>query len=492
MALMNNATAIAELSRQLTRIRTHETLRLFFTGTQVLLIIIGTPLFLYNRHHPMVKYRSWTLNLACCVFATIWTMCDAFLALENGVKYENRPIVFWIRTLSVIASASCYMPIYLRHYFLLQLPIVQTKLLNSETMLDPEKYKALSKSLQLLKYLSTELSAWVYFSINFFPFMIVGIVYLLEADFDRMSLLLPVRASFYSSNFTLISTTFSLVFLLWYGPRSPKENFHIMTQFYIAAAMTLANTAIAVIGSSGLKGVKIEWCVISNITLTFLCILVNLAFPLQFYIRNMHHQKDLHHSQSVHPKKQARLTPKEHISGDSGNSVSDQSGSDCEIHSSDITVHSKKLNPVADIQKCPKNSNYTLPRIMADPTLYIAFCKYLACEFSMESLLFIETIKRFQDQIREYPTSATLKLLSDAIHKEFIASNSINEVNLTKQIIVRVTTTLADVMSAPEFNVDKAICIYDEAAAHIEHILVVNHLRRFRASTLFREATSQK
>ncbi|EGF83946.1 expressed protein, partial [Batrachochytrium dendrobatidis JAM81] len=79
---------------------------------------------------------------------------------------------------TVTITVCSYGPIYLRHYYLLRLPVLQTQLFNYETMVDPEKYKKLSRSLVRTKFLSSEAGAWMFFAINFIPLMGIGIYYL--------------------------------------------------------------------------------------------------------------------------------------------------------------------------------------------------------------------------------------------------------------------------------------------------------------------------
>ncbi|KAH9277200.1 hypothetical protein BASA83_000062 [Batrachochytrium salamandrivorans] len=154
--LMANRTTFEELARQLTRFRDHGGLKMFMAVFLSIMIIICAPLFVRERRHPMVKHRSWTVNLLACIGATLSILTDGCLSMDNWVKFDKLPVVFYFRAVGVIMAVCAFIPTYVRHYFLLQRPILQTKLLDYETMVDPDKYKALSRRLIRIKFLSSE------------------------------------------------------------------------------------------------------------------------------------------------------------------------------------------------------------------------------------------------------------------------------------------------------------------------------------------------
>ncbi|KAJ1343310.1 hypothetical protein BSLG_002336 [Batrachochytrium salamandrivorans] len=379
-------------------------------------------------------------------------------------------------------AVCAFIPTYVRHYFLLQRPILQTKLLDYETMVDPDKYKALSRRLIRIKFLSSETFALGFYLINCGACLIPFIYYFTITDFSLMALNLTNPADSYLVNISLIQVSISLVFLLSYGPRSPRDNFQIMNQFYMITALTMLNCVTTVTGLVS-ESTRINYiCFTISSVFSFLAVMIDLAIPLQFLIKRNHRYKvDKTHSTST-KSCTCKLSTSNPIRLFRLNSMED-SRKESSIYpvSSGITLESN--TPPIRLMSVQKS----ISKIMADPVLHAEFCKYLAREFALENLLFIESVKRYKECLRKSPTNATMEPLADKIMSEFILPNSVNEVNLSKKTVVELNihlnTTLLGLL-----DIEKALTIFDEAAEQIEHMLVSNHLRRFQASQAFQNA----
>ncbi|KAH6569163.1 hypothetical protein BASA60_008335 [Batrachochytrium salamandrivorans] len=457
MTVIPNATVLAMMVRSMPSTGEYGPLKIIFAIIQTFLIAVGTPLFIHEREQPMVKYRSWTLNLVGCISITIRTIVDACTSMDGWVHYSFLPFSFWLRSICLIVTVCCYAPTYLRHYYLLRLPILQTKLLDYETMVDPVKYRLLSRSLIRTKFLSSEMGAWTFFFINFIPLMIIGIVYLLEADFNLMAIGMPNPTDLYLVKMGVAVVLMSSIFVIWYGSSAPKENFRIMQQFYAVTVSSLVTATVLLLGlnSGNLHTNRI--CLLIATIFTFLILCIDIIMPLQFLITNQRYNL-------VRPSLSLRKSKKSQRkgSGDSPrrkNQYADALNGDHTAH--DLVSSSSHNTSTISSSSSKKGSSWTIPKIIDDPLLRKAFCQYLAREFSMESLLFLETIKLYKQKVRRSPTKETIKSLSDKIMAEFIAPNSVNE----------------------------ALSVYDDAADHIEEMLALNHLRKFRDSPIFNEIT---
>ncbi|KAH9268537.1 hypothetical protein BASA84_000142 [Batrachochytrium salamandrivorans] len=378
-------------------------------------------------------------------------LMDGCVSMDYWVPYRMIPVVYYIRAICVLMAGCAFLPTYVRHYFLLRLPVLQTKLLDYDTMMDPDKYKALSRSLIRIKFLSSETFAISFYATNFFICLFLLIYYFTITDFDMMILGLSNPADTYLANISVVQISLSLVFLLSYGPWSPKDNFQIMTQFYIVTILALLN----------------------SVPLQFL--LVNSSYK-RHKTNSLHTETHKGHIMSSSSLFSARMSPSKtlgHIS------------STADPFASNTLTSSPKLASGHVV----KSSHYPVSRIIADAALRAAFCKYLSREFSMESLVFIETVKRFKEQVRISPTTETVEIISDKIMTEFIYPNSVNEVNLPEKTVTRLKARLTLFIEGG-LDIESTVLIFDEATEYIEKMLTLNHLTRFQASQMFRDATS--
>ncbi|KAJ8324184.1 hypothetical protein QVD99_008518 [Batrachochytrium dendrobatidis] len=478
-----NATHLHELA--LIRLTGYENGYLTLALSLVMAIMLGPAILFFIRDHqqPMIKYRTWTLNILACISATVSLLCMGLINIGNLLEYKY--VIFcevFSNILFTIVVCS-FFPTYLRHYFLLKLPVLQQQLLNSSTFSNPKKRADFFKNLVWTKFLSSERGAWTVFAINVLPCQIMTIYFSITADYDKWILNMPNDLSVYLGIMPLIQIVLSQVFLLWYGPRSPKDNYHIMTQFYIITGLTLADVMVLAISNTQNSHAVSEICNSIFSILTFLAVFVDIVVPLQFLVTKKRYATDLSDS-STH---QFRSRSKPHSC--KPNSISSRPEV---LGTSKLGLdHESTVTDVPSNQTVPLNTSPThmLQSIFEKPEIYSAFCTFLSREFAMESLLFIEAVKRYKSQLNENLTLSLVESLSDKIQLSFIEPNAVNEINLPKKTVDKLNAHLQEIINQV-CPVHKALTVYDEAASYIEQMLVVNHLRKFHASTLFQKAAT--
>ncbi|KAK6099777.1 hypothetical protein MT418_001162 [Batrachochytrium dendrobatidis] len=483
--ILQNATLLNMAVRSMGRTNEYGPLKVFFAIAQTLLIVVCSPIIIHERDQPMVKYRSWTINLAACLAITIRSIIDACTSMDGWVDYETLPFTFWLKNICLTITVCSYGPIYLRHYYLLRLPVLQTQLFNYETMVDPEKYKKLSRSLVRTKFLSSEAGAWMFFAINFIPLMGIGIYYLLNANFDEMAIGIPNPADLYMVKMCVSVIFISSLFVIWYGAGAPKENFHIMKQFYVVTVSSLITATVLLIGVTSGDLHTNRLCFAIAFVMTFLTLSVDILMPLQYLVTNQRYNTVVLSSSKkskAHKRKYMGIHAHK-MAGSNGVILSSETN--VNDYSSTGSDSSSKINS----QTSKKSGTYTIPKIIDSPPLRDAFCQYLAREFSLENLLFLETVRLYKEKVRQVPTIANVKQISDKIMTEFIAPNSVNEVNLPKKDVNKLTAALHTALGN-ELNVELALTVFDDAARHIEEMLALNHLRKFQASPLFENIVS--
>ncbi|KAH9277203.1 hypothetical protein BASA83_000065 [Batrachochytrium salamandrivorans] len=452
------------------------------------MIVVCTPLFIIERQQPMVKYRSWTINILACIAATVRMFTEAWMCMDGWVIKSMVPTALFIRTICYMLPVCCFLPTYLRHYYLLRLPVIQTELLNQNRYTQDGNHRRLCPLLQRTKFMSSEIGSWVFLAINLIPSLILTVHALLLTDMSDLWLGLPNPTQRFLAILSTVQLTVAQGFLLWYGPRSPKENFHIMIQFYIVTAITLANAGVSAIELFSSNSLIKFVCRELGIILTFLAIVVNLAIPLQFLVTKKRYRTDWSNSTfTTLNKREKRVVSSKSMQQISYPDIS--SSVVTNINASMGQVRSGNMSSPVSPSTCLVN--YSIQRIMADAELRVAFCQFLSREFSIESLLFIETVKMYKAQISQAPTKENISALSEMIHEEFIAPNSVNEIILPKKIVTKINGELYVVIEC-SLNIEQAISIYDDAAEYIEQMLVLNHMPKFLASSIFRSATAVK
>ncbi|KAJ8324189.1 Regulator of G-protein signaling 7 [Batrachochytrium dendrobatidis] len=477
----HNGTTLTESARQFLATPTSAVVSTTAGTIMSILLIPAIPIFIHERSQPMIKYRSWTINIVACISITMCVVLDTFRHVAY-ISYEAFPYVQLVENLLYIITACCFLPIYLRHYFLLRLPILQQNLLSHKTMLDPIKYRELSKALVKTKFLSSEKGAWMFYLVNVVPCLAMTFYFFTISDKDMEILNMPTPISLYIGIMLVIQIVLSAGFIFWYGPWSPKDNFQIMIQFYFITGTTLANVLVGLIKLLFPNPSVAKICLNLQTVCACLAVCINIVMPLQFIVNKRNHMIKLYHSSdqlSIRSKSSLLLTPSEKIS-----SINSQKISQCLTDGRDLTlVNIGKSTPTTPTPHIHFKSN--LQKILADPAVYTAFCTFLSREFSLESLLFIEAVKNFKIQVKDTLNIEMVEMFSNQIQDNFIQPDSVNEVNLPKKIINQINSTLQDILKG-EISIERAITIYDHAADHIDQMLTVNHLRKFQASDLYR------
>ncbi|EGF83944.1 hypothetical protein BATDEDRAFT_85520 [Batrachochytrium dendrobatidis JAM81] len=486
-----NETRIAELADKITHTRQHGPIKVLMSALLTVLVIGTIPLFIRERKNSMVKHRSWTLNIVVSIAVTISLWMDACLSMPGWTTSSTRPVVFIVRALSIITTLCGYMPTYLRHYFLLCLPKIQTKLLDNDVMFDPEKYKALSAQLYRTRLLSSETGAWIFFLINFIPYFGALVYCMIITDFKKTALNIPTPTVLCTTYGSLIITLISTVFVLWYGPRSQKDNFFIMKQFYIVTVLTIGGAVFSIVTMFLKDPYIINICLTTASFLMFTTLVVDQTMPLHYLGIKRKDYMIRPRTFSISTKKVAKSTKKLHREYSIKNNETPNSG--CLNGAND--ANSTDNHSSSTSSNSTKRGVLNLDHILADAALRDAFCIYMAREFSMENVLFIETIKGYKSQITKNPTKSNTRKLFEKIKSEFIASNSVNEINLPTKIAKKLFDDSDKIFKSGDdccsnFDVAAATNLFDDAVVHIELMLAQDHIRKFQVTSVYSDATA--
>ena len=118
-----------------------------------------------------------------------------------------------------------------------------------------------------------------------------------------------------------------------------------------------------------------------------------------------------------------------------------------------------------------------LKLILIDPESKTEFARFLAREHALESLLFLEAIKRYKEEFEANISSVEITHLCSKMVKEFMTAGAINEVNLPRIVVNKILNQIE--MFLNDNSCEDAQFAFDDAEKHISEMLVVNYVRKF-------------
>ena len=430
-------------------------------AVDVVLLVIGTTLFYINRHQPMIKFRSWAVNLTICFMLCSFEFVNALAEFEGVLTYDNAFIAFGMRDFFIfICVAGCPSVIF-RHFCLIKLPVIQKEFQDNRDTYTVEDKVKLNRKLRIVKFFSTELGSWVMMvPLALFNALIFTIS---MAYTDKDDYLLTLRTPLRVALFATLSTEFVLAILLfwWCAVKGGNDNFYVKQQFGL---MLLSSICAYFFGA--MKSFTKNNVVSNAFTLVYhvflmITIAVDVLIPLYFIYFKFRYKTRF--AFNFNGYSAAPMMRKSHAN-------------DSMIERNKSTATFEKANNSGpSISR--KNTNRTnLQTVLNDPKLKEAFCKYLVQEFSLESLLFIEAVERFKKQFDAQKEQSVVVEI-EKIMNEFMKPSSINEVNLPRQISKTIQSEIDHMRETKNF--DKGSEVFDVALHHISEMLTINHVRKF-------------
>lgn len=253
--------------------------------------------------------------------------------------------------------------------------------------------------------------------------------------------------------------------------RAPKDNFFIKPQLYVIQILTVIDIFILALVNL-YPGAPIFLCV-SNVIITFV-IAVDILVPI--YLVFFRFKYEVEKAVSVRRALLVQTTLKSNVSETDSARIPDDSYLR-------VATDKKKKKHLSINSQSKSSQGLSVQTILDSPKLKEAFTKYLAREFSLESLAFIEVVLRYRQQFSQPQTRENILALCDRIINDYMTPTSVNEVNLPVHVKKKVINIVDSIrQSGP---LDEAKYIFDEPVNHISEMLSVNHLRKFLLSSLF-------
>ncbi|KAI8925023.1 hypothetical protein BC831DRAFT_284696 [Entophlyctis helioformis] len=467
-------------------------LKFAVSAVETVVFLLSVPLFMSFREHPVIRYRSWSVNLWTVFTVVMAHWLETAMSMPYWVPYERFQ---WVLLSKAMACLPTYHAIFMRHYFLLRLPVLQNELLDHKTMVDPDKYKETRAKLERVKLLSTEFAAWCFYIPHAAITVGVYVYFAATVDIDaflarKSTMLANVRSGIY-----VLEVLSASGWLFWYLPRAPKENFRIGEQFY---AFMLLTDAVFIVTLTVMFLFRTSYAAqifddAFGTMCVFTIVMINALHPFATIYRE---KRRLFTSSARSSMSSVNINSHDDRSSTSSqNQAPSLAKSPSEVTATSATSTAPMMRQAGHqpSAKAKGSHSLTIPKILADQTMRGAFCQYLAREFSMESLMFIEAVKSYRETLSatNMPGMDQIRSATEKILEEFIVANSVNEVNLPKKCVDKIHQNIRDVIEATVGR-DRAAYVFDEGAEHIEAMLAVNHLRKFQASSIFKEMMESK
>ena len=149
---------------------------------------------------------------------------------------------------------------------------------------------------------------------------------------------------------------------------------------------------------------------------------------------------------------------------------------------SNITPSNRRSMITQRANTAKRSDTISLKDIISNKQLKQEFADFLAKEFAIESLLFIEAVVRHRKMCRGTVTKQTVVAACEAIKNEFLMPNSPNEVNINVSIKKHIMATIESLAS--NFSMEEARTAFDPAANDVGNMLSNNFLSKFKAQML--------
>ncbi|KAJ3261378.1 hypothetical protein HK103_005986 [Boothiomyces macroporosus] len=123
-----------------------------------------------------------------------------------------------------------------------------------------------------------------------------------------------------------------------------------------------------------------------------------------------------------------------------------------------------------------------LNKILATPALLELFSDFLAREYCVETLIFIQAIEQYR-KIARMGNIGLLKVQRNRIVEEFLMANAINEMNLPFKMKVDICKKVQELSTSDKLHID----LFDTLDSHIKDSLIDNKIARFANSEAFQK-----
>jgi ABC-type multidrug transport system fused ATPase/permease subunit len=401
---------------------------LFFVCAAMDLVIymVCTPFFIIYRNEVPIKYRCPGIKILAATSAIISIavrICHDFWFSWEGFKAIER--IGWN-----VAAASL-LPVFIRHYHLLR----KSKLLQEGKLVT-------------FSYYATVRGAWfVYLICASVPICTLIIIAFVVPPDQVLN-----RIGDATSILMLAQCVIAGLFLAWYIFGAKRDSLHIKTQFitFMVFATLYAGVALLVT----LFGIgEIEKILLAIIVPTILLV-IDFALPVIVSIRLQRMNK-----QTVHSIEDTNKTEGETVVRKTTvDSLARKALSRSNISSKASDVDDQTVEPIEDL----------LDQILLSEKLSASFSRFLAREYCLEYLMFLQAVESYRYNFYDEST-VLLRQMKEQIIEEYLLPNAVNEIDVP-----------ARVQEKYWMNTPLQADLFLEVEAYVKQYLIEHHVSRFQ------------
>jgi hypothetical protein len=338
--------------------------------------------------------------------------------------YVPNPAFKAIERVGWLLCVSSLLPVFVRHYYLL------------------EKANDLQLGLKSRLFLSTVKGAWMIYLVNgTIPVMVLITASIIKNGSmeDTLEVINDV-----ASVLMLVQCLIATMFLCWYIFRAPNDRFCLKTQFITLVGFAITYSGVALMAQLFRVG-EIEKNLLA-VVLPMFVILMDYAWPVFVSMKVQKKNKKRNSIKSIKSVKE----PKKETSVDSLCRKAIQ--------------RSTKSNENIELGSFEDE----LETILASEKLSQSFSRFLAQEYCLEYLMFLQDIETYRYTFYDLELNQ-IKQLKDQIVEEYLMPSAVNELDMPSRIQ---ESYWLDQQIKPD--------LFLEAEMWVKQYLIDHHLSRFQ------------
>jgi hypothetical protein len=381
------------------------------TWVNVLIYVLCTPFFIYYQKELPIRYRCPGIKITAAsimIISILLRFIYEFIWPFVGLKAIER--VLW---LLCVASL---LPVFIRHYYLVG------------------KAQELQVGVKSRRYLATNHGAWVAYVINGIIPVVVLVIVSLRGN-ESIDIITG-KVNNVGSILMLIQCVFATAFLCWYIFSAPKDSLGLKTQFLALVVVAIGYSCVAMMAQ--LFGIGEIQKTLLAVTVPTVVLCLDYAWPVfvSMKLRKRNKRKAIKDTSGVDSlcrKALQRSTCSSTEQIELGSALEDE-----------------------------------LERILSSPKQSESFSRFLAKEYCLEYLMFLQDVEAYRYCFYDFEVRK-VREVKDQIVEDYLIPNSVNELEELPQKIQELYWI--DTQIKPD--------LFLEAEVWVKQYLVDHHLARF-------------
>ncbi|KAI8923726.1 hypothetical protein BC831DRAFT_23900 [Entophlyctis helioformis] len=249
---------------------------------ELILYVVLVPLFVARRRHPVIKFRTWSLDLYVVTLLVLYKSVDTSLAFWQASDKRHLRTALTMDNLLSFLIFPVYHAIFIRHYILLQIETIRHKMVVKPVAPESRRHDRRKRRLAWYRMFDSHAAAWAMYSVHAILLAALCLWYGSSMNVDDELMGRPTPFSGIRATILLIEPASATIFLFWnLSSKAIDDHYGIKNQFFILIGLTNAivftATCATVFPESKATVMANDW---ASAVLPLMIILVHLLWPL--------------------------------------------------------------------------------------------------------------------------------------------------------------------------------------------------------------------